>query len=152
MGFVRNWYHALKVPGKRTFKHSKIHKDLRQSFFYPIPVINITHPNLIYFTSGWDIWICRWQITVKSHYINMYPQWCPLNQFLVTEVLPMLFWNLWLPPLNQQFLKIWQNAQIHLRQTLVIEVTQHKAQKTIRWSSNQAVCSGHLHLRRALDV
>ena len=68
MGFVRNWYHALKVPGKRTFKYSKIHKDLRQSFWYPILVINITHPNFIYFTSGWDIWICSSQFTFKSHY------------------------------------------------------------------------------------
>ena len=50
MQFVQNWDHALKVPRKRTFKYSKIHKDLRQAFWYPILVINITHPNLIHFT------------------------------------------------------------------------------------------------------
>ena len=64
------------------------------------------------------------------HQHQLHGKYIPGNQFLVTEVLPMLFWNLWLPPLNQQlFLKIWQNTQIHLRQTLVIGVTQRKAKR-----------------------
>ena len=48
--------------------------------------------------------------------------------------------------------KIWQNAQIHLQQTLVVGVTQSKAQKTIRRTSNWDVCSSHLRPRWTLDV
>ena len=86
------------------------------------------------------------------HQHELHGKYIPGNQFLVTEVLPMLFGNPWLPSLNQQSLKIWQNAQIHLRQPLVIGVTQRKAQKTIRRTSNWAVCSSHLRPRGALDV